>query len=565
MSGNPNNEQGHGKESAVAHTERLRFTTEPFQQGFQAIVGKVVETGRLPGAPAAHQKLANYVEYAQAIVNSRTAVAEAITSQDLMYFAWGLPLFAGERPQSTEIDTRDIQNLITLNNCLPSIDVDVGPYHLSATDHAGKLLFIGAANPRAIEWMFVVAVMVQRGLYNQVTDMLLDRKDRFLEVMNKDLASRSEKAGIDPSIIAYSSTLSRLIVNVVTSLRSLNLGELGVELAHDGPVPDELDFDQYVTGDPVVYSIVREVASLGCQFHDETLLIEPNASELERSVKRSKSDRLPLTKRANVSRLQRIEVLRTSPGESRYHIINAGPTGRVPHARLVSGLLNLHLSKVIPLGQREKLLTAFNEPCYIPFTLEVDLNTGIGEILVNDPSPKGVLECPALSVENDLPDPATIENVDDILTLSPIHGIEFLDFSAVAAAKAANWNQVVLTYLVVKGWWWSKHLIRDLPTQLYVPGHGVYFHAMARLGTTMLHLEQNSSYSISNNMLFNALNSLTNLGGRHEPCSNDAVEYAAQGPGGTLVHDIVGDEKAKWTKNPYLAYRWLRGRFFWGS
>ena len=562
MSNNQSDEPSRGADTAVTwRIDRLRFTTEPLQQGLQAIVGKVVETGRLPGAPAPHQKLADYVEYAQAIVDSTNSVAEAITSLDLMYFAWGLPLFAGERPRSTDLDVRDIQNLITLNNCLPSIDVDAGQYHVSATYHSGKLSLIAALNPRAIEWMFVAAIMVQRGLYHQVTDMLLDRKDRFLEVMNRDRASRSEEAGIDPSIIAFSSTLTRVIVNVVTSLKSLNLGQLGGELAHDGPVPENLDFDQYVTGDPAVYSIVKEAASLGCQFHDEILLIEPTVSELERPMKRSRSDRLPLSKGENVNRLQRIEILRTSPGTSRYNTVNAGPTGRVPHARLVSGLLDLYLSKLIPPGQREKLRTALKQPCYIPFTLEVDLATGIGDILVNDPNPKGFLECPALSTESDLPEPATLERIDDILQLSPIRNIEFLDFSAVAVAKAANWNQVVLTYLVVKGWWWSKHLIRDLPTQLFIPNHNVYFYAMASIGATMLHLEQNSGCGITNNSLFDAIRLLTNLGGTHDALSNEAVVYAAQGPGGTLVHDIIGDNQAEWPKNPYLAYRWLRGKF----
>jgi hypothetical protein len=108
--------------------------------------------------------------------------------------------------------------------------------------------------------------------------MLLNRKDRFLEVMIEELASRSEEAGLSPSIIAYSATLTRMIVNVVTSMKSLNLGQLGAELTHDGPVPDNLDFDHYVTGDPAVYSIVKEAAALGCQFHEEFLLIEPSAA-----------------------------------------------------------------------------------------------------------------------------------------------------------------------------------------------------------------------------------------------------------------------------------------------
>jgi len=403
--------------------------------------------------------------------------------------------------------------------------------------------------------------MVQRGLYNKVTDMLLGRKDRFLEVMHKDLASRSEEAGIDRSIIAFSSTLTRVIINVVTSLKSLDLGQLGGEIALDGPLPDSLDFDHYVTGNPVVYSIAKEAVSLGCQFHDEILLVEPTASEHNRPVKRTRTDRSAMATSMNVDRSQRIEILQTTPGTSRYHTANAGPTGRVPHAKLVSGLLNLLLSKMVPPGQREKLHTSLTQPSYMPFALEVDLATSIGDILINDPTSKGVLECPALSIESDPPEPAAIERVEDLLQQSPLKDVEFLDFSNVAVANAANWNQVVLTFLVVKGWWWSKHLIRDFPTQLFVPNHSSYFYAMACIGATMLHMEQKSGCDITTNMLFDALRLLTNLSGTHEPISNEAVAYAAQGPGGTLVHDVLGDHQAGWSKNPYLAYRWLRGKF----
>ena len=549
--------------AVVPRVETINLAREPLQQGLQDIIGRVVETGRLPGAPKIHQKLADYVEYAQAIVNSTTSVSEAVTAQDLMYFAWGLPLFGGEQPRSSDLDAKDIHNLNTLNECMPSIDIDVAQYHVSATYHTGKLLLIAALNPRAIEWIFLAAVMVQRGLSQRITELLLDRKDRFLEVAHQDVASRSDDRGINSFIITFSATLTRMIVNVVTSLKSLNLGELGGQLSLDGPMPGLLDFDHYVTGDPVVWSVVTEARAAGCQFHEEVLLIEAASAECDKAAKRPRMDRSALAKASTTDRWQRIEILRTTPGRSRFTTVNAGPTGRVPHGKLVSGLLHLLLSRVLPPGQREKLLVSLRQACAVRFTLEVDLATGIGDILIDDPTPKGNLELPPWLIEHDLPEPATIVKVEDLLSISPVKNIEFLNFSEVATSNTTNWNQIVLTYLVLKGWWWAKHLILDFPERLFVPNHNSYFQAMASIGATMLHLEQNSGCSITTNDLFDKIRLLTNLGGPHEPMTSEAIVCAAQGPGGTVVHDVLGRSNTgiQWSQNPYLRYRWLQGKF----
>ncbi|KAK0247149.1 hypothetical protein LTR91_025895 [Friedmanniomyces endolithicus] len=81
--------------STTVHTYEVR--AEPLKLGVQRIFQRVVETGRLPGAPAAHKRFAEYVEYATAIVNSTTTVAEGITAQQLEAFAWGLPVLGGAR------------------------------------------------------------------------------------------------------------------------------------------------------------------------------------------------------------------------------------------------------------------------------------------------------------------------------------------------------------------------------------------------------------------------------------------------------------------------------------
>ncbi|KAK4954447.1 hypothetical protein LTR10_007878 [Elasticomyces elasticus] len=521
----------------TAHTYEVG--TESLKGSVDRIFGRVVETGRLPGAPVAHQKLANYVEYAQALVHSTTTVAEGITAQQLQDFAWGLPCLGGTRPRNSQIDMGDMDNLKALENCLPTLDAHVGSYHVSSTYHAAKLLLIAAANPRAIEWMFLAAILAQRGLYTNVMAMLRARKDKFLDAMKDRLGNHIDY----PTTIAYSATLDRLIANVVTSLQALNMGELGAELAHEGHLPDSFDLEYYVTGDALMFTVAKEAQALGCQFHDEIVLVDSNTPQRKKGSKRAWPDVRDLTKQEELRREQRIDLLRASPGEGRYSTVNIGPTGRVPHARLVSGLVTSLLSRAVPEILRQNLETALAQSCDIGFSIEVHLKSGIGEILLDQAAPKGILHCPALHLNaalgNALSQPATIEPMDDLLTISPPYEMGLLTFPF-STTDGKMWNRLVLAYLVVKGWWWSKHLIRDLPERLFVPTHKAYFSTMALIGSTMLHLEQNTGCSITTNTLFDGLRFLTNLGGIHDYMTAEAMTYAAQGPG---------------------VYVWLQGKF----
>ncbi|KAK0342367.1 hypothetical protein LTR02_005324 [Friedmanniomyces endolithicus] len=391
--------------------------------------------------------------------------------------------------------------------------------------------------------MFLAAILVQRGLYTKVMDMLVARKDKFLDAMNESLGDHADYQ----SIIAYSTTLDRLIANVVTSLQTLDLGVLGLELVHEGPLPDALDFQQYVPGDAMMFTVAKEAEAIGCQFHDEILLVELDTTHRGTMSKRVRVDHRLLTKHEDPSRTQRIDILRASPGKARYSTVNLGPTGRAMAPAL-----------------RRNFEEALSQSCDIHFTIEVDLKTGIGEILLGQDRPKGILHCPALhlnvALDNELSLPATIDQLDNLLSTSPPYGMGYLNFPFIKA-DSKMWNQLVLTFLVVKGWWWSKHLIRDLPERLFVPTHNAYFSAMAFIGATMLHLEQNSGCSITTNNLIDGLRLLTNLGGIHEPMTFEAMTYAAQGPGGTLVHHVLPDDQRRWSDNPYLVYIWLTGKF----
>ena len=535
-------------------------TNEPLQHGLQAIIGRVVQTGRLAGAPAAHKKLADYAEYAQAIVNSTTTVSDAITAQDLSAFAQALPIFTGQRPKDSELDHRDTNNLIRLSQCLPSAEDKQDYYHLSYTSHAGKLLFVGATNPRAIEWIFMAAILVQRGLTIQIENLLTSRRDRFLEAFQRQFHREDDEVGISPSVVVFSATLQRVISSVITSMKSLDLGELGGELAMTEILTDSFDFDHYVTGDPIIYSVAQEAVALGCEFHDTIKLVHADSDDRrDHRMEQGKESDLELAKQ-NLDRLRRIEIIKTSPGSSRYYTVNLGPTGRLLHARLVSGLLNCLLSKTLPPVLKEKLLNLISQPRVIHFTPEVDLRTGIAELLVDDPVCKGVVHCPAFSYVADLPLPAQIKDIGGYTELSLIKEVSLLAFDELPYNSGIDREQLIFVCLVVQGWWWSKHLIVDLPERLYIPRHGAYFFAMAQIGATMLHLEQNSGYSITSNTLFDALRFLTNIGGAHDTVSSDCTTYAAQGPGGTLVHDILGPELG-WHSNVYLYFRWLRGKF----
>lgn len=534
---------------------------QPLRRGFHELVSGLITTGRLPGAPKAHQQLADYVEYAQAVVNQTITVAEAITATDLRFFALGLPVFAEEEPRRSNLNAKDVSNLACLERCLAVDGQESRHYHVSSTYHASKLLYVATSNPRACEWLVTTAIMVQRGLGGKVTEMLLRRKDRFVEAMQAGLDLETTNGRMDPALIAYNSTLERVIVSMVTSMKSLHLGQLGPELKMQGDLPDRLDLDCYVTGDPQMYNITQEATALGLRYQKEVLFIEPGDSSKQLLSKRPRHDKELMDTRSSLARWQRIEILATQRDTLRYQIVNQGPTGRIPHAKLVSGFLHRHLARISRPGQREKLLTALQQPGSITFTLETDLATGIADICVNDDQPKGMFRCPALSVEGDLPGPANIASIPDILPFLQKQNIELLDFGDISVATAPDWTATVLTFLVVRGWWWSKHLINNHPDTLLVPSHLDYFSAMASLGATMLHLEQDSGCTITTNMLFDDLRMLTNIGSTNEAMTNEALTYAAQGPGGTLVHDVLGSRKSGWSVNPYLRYRWLRGKF----
>ncbi|QIW97803.1 hypothetical protein AMS68_003321 [Peltaster fructicola] len=546
-------------QSQISESSQAAVSRAGAGQRFQELLKAIVATGQLEGAPDAHRRVADYVEYIQAIVNTTISVAEAITSTDLRYFAMGLPTFTHQGPSDLQLTVRDIRNLACFQSLLPPAVESKGPYFVSSTYHTAKIKLIMSSFPRACEWLIIAAILTQRGLGDKVVRLLRRRKVHFIEAMRDGIQKGAK--GVNPALIAYDATLDRVIVSVVTSLKSLQLGVLGGELAIDGDLPDHLDFDYYVTGDPVIHQVVQEAQALGIQFQDDGRLIQPGHTGMHKRLKRSTDLGLPSSSSSSSNQLQRVEILSTATGSCRYHIINNGPTGRVPHERLVFGLVNRLFSKLTAPGLQTRFTAALSLPTSIRYNLEVDLESGVAEILVNDQKAKGQLDYPALSIDPYLDAAADVQVIPDIMHELKSYMIEFLDFSRPIPSTTADWNRIALTYLVVKGWWWSRQLINAYPSQLYVPSHSHYFHAMASIGAIMMHLEQGTGCSITSNMLLAALRLLTNIGSTNESVSGEALTYAAQGPGGTIVHDILSASHPGWSSNPYLSFQWLNGKF----
>jgi hypothetical protein len=365
----------------------FRFRKDPLQKGLDSILF----TGRMPGAPVAHKRLADYIEYAIAIVNGTITVAEGITAQDLIYFAWGLPVFGGVQPRGSQIDERDIDNLVSFSKCQPKEDAVIGHYHVDATFHTGKLLLIAASNPRSIEWLYMIAIMVQRGLRQQVIKMILERKDRFLASMREDLPDAS--AASMQALVAYSANLRRLIINVVCSLESLDLGELGGQLSLEDDLPDLLDFEHYVTPYKTISDIARTAEHLGCTFHEKPLYVEPDAS-LDTSGTQATLT-VAVASPGGMSREIRIAALRAEAGTIRYQIINNGPTGRFNHGRLISGILR-YARAGFTEAQAGVLCKVLKQSSTVRFGVETDLRSGIADL--NTAGASVVLECPGIIV-----------------------------------------------------------------------------------------------------------------------------------------------------------------------
>jgi hypothetical protein len=188
------------------------------------------------------------------------------------------------------------------------------------------------------------------------------------------------------------------------------------------------------------------------------------------------------------------------------------------------------------------------------------LRSGIADL--NPADGTAEFECAGIN-EDDLPVPADIRHLEIFINNDRnVRNMDFLTFQDVLSTSHANGDLVKQVLLIIKGSLWAKSLIRDLPEKIYVPSPTAFFHVLALIGSTMMHLEQGSGVDITSNNIFYVLSLLTNSGGDSEPETGECMIYAAQGPAGTLVHDLFdGDGGGVWNLNSQLAYRWLKGKF----